>query len=52
MFVLPRMTAPASTSFCTVGAFSFGTKERSAGVPAEFGRFATWVLSFTTSGTP
>ncbi len=52
MFVLPRMTAPASTSFCTVGAFSFGTKPRRAGVPAVFGSPATCVLSFTTSGTP
>jgi len=52
MFVLPRMTAPASTSFWTVGALSFGTKPRSAGVAAVFGRPATCVLSFTTSGTP
>src|SRR5437773_2564870 len=38
MFVLPRMTAPASTSFWTVGAFSFGTNPLRAGVPAVFGR--------------
>ena len=52
MFVLPRMMAPASTSFCTVGACTRGTKPRSAGVPAVFGIPATCVLSFTTSGTP
>ena len=52
MFVLPRTTAPASTSFWTVGAFSLGTKPRSAGVAAVFGKPATWVLSLTTSGTP
>src|SRR6267143_1709264 len=52
MFVLPRTTAPASTSFWTVGAFSFGTKPRSAGVAAVLGRPATCVLSLTTSGTP
>ena len=33
-------------------AFSFRTKPRRAGVPAVFGRPATCVLSFTTSGTP
>ena len=52
MFVLPRTIAPASTSRWTVGAFSFGTNPRRAGVPAVFGRPATCVLSFTTSGTP
>ena len=52
MFVLPRTMAPASTSFWTVGAFSLGMKPRSPGVAAVFGRPATWVLSFTTSGTP
>ena len=34
MLVLPKMTAPASSSFCTVGAYSRGTKVRSAGVAA------------------
>src|SRR2546426_6448361 len=52
MFVLPRMTAPASISFCPAGALSVGTKPRRAGVPAVFGSPATCVLSFTTSGTP
>src|SRR6266850_1137755 len=50
MFVLPRMTAPASTSFWTVGAFAFGMNPRSAGVPAVFGSPATCVLSFATRG--
>src|SRR6185503_3644558 len=51
MFVLPRMTAPASSSFCTVGAFAAGLKSRRPGVPAVFGKPATWMLSFTASGT-
>jgi hypothetical protein len=51
MLVLPRITAPASISFWTVGACSLGTNARRAGVAAVFGNPATG-LSFTTSGTP
>jgi hypothetical protein len=52
MLVLPSTIAPASISFCAVGAFSFGTKPRRAGVPALLGNPATWMLSLITSGTP
>ncbi len=52
MLVLPSTMAPARISFSATGALRVGTKSRSAGVPAEFGRPATWMLSFTTIGTP
>src|SRR5690349_11309940 len=52
MLVLARTIAPASRRRLTTGASAFGTKPFSAGVPALLGRPATWMLSFTTMGTP
>jgi hypothetical protein len=50
--VLPSTTAPASRRRWTTGASVLGTNPRSAAVPAVEGRPPTWMLSFTTTGTP
>src|SRR4029453_4947146 len=52
ILVFPSTSAPARISFSATGALRVGTKPLSPGVPAELGRPATWMLSFTTMGTP
>src|SRR5712671_4897810 len=52
MLVLPSTMAPAPSSFLTTGALRLGRKSFSAGVPAVLAKPLTWMLSFTTSGTP
>ncbi len=52
IFALPRTIAPASTSRCSVGAFSMGWTCASAGVAPVVGKSFVLILSFTTMGRP
>src|SRR4051794_21390598 len=52
MLALPITIAPASSSFCSEGAFRVGRAFRSAGVPAEVGMSAVLMLSLTMMGRP
>ena len=52
MLVLPSTMAPASMSFCSVGALALGCTLRSAAVPAVVGKSRVLMLSLTTIGSP
>ena len=52
MLVLPSTMAPASSNFCSTGAFAVGRARSKAGVPPVVGRSRVLMLSLTTIGSP